>query len=188
MSYRLSAEQITTLSPRRAPVVVRSPEDPRYSEHRLGTSLRRMLKATELCAIATVTRSGQAHISHLYFCWSPELAIYFLSDPRSLHCRNLQSNPSMAMTVYRSDQPWDRPGRGVQLWGRCAEARGTQAAEAERLYAKRFPECSELRGSGSAAHNPFRYRFYRFIPRKIKILDEEEFGGGVFVTAAIRRA
>ena len=31
------------------------------------------------------------------------------------------------------------------------------------------------------------YAFYRFLPRQIKILDEREFGGAMFVTAAVVR-
>jgi len=31
------------------------------------------------------------------------------------------------------------------------------------------------------------YAFYRFLPKRIKILDEREFGGAIFVTAAVVR-
>lgn len=146
-----------------------------------------MLKANVLCSIATVTRGHRAHISHVYFCYSEDLEFYFLSDPRSLHCRNLLTNPSMAMSVFSSSQPWDRPGRGVQLFGSCVEASGLQAERGEQLYGKRFPKYAEYRsGLAKNAHRAFRYRFYRFVPRKVKILDEGEFGGGVFVAATLR--
>lgn len=147
-----------------------------------------ILKESVLCSIATVTKSGRAHISHLYFCWSDDLEFYFLSDPRSLHCRNLLSNPSMAMTVYNSDQPWDRPGRGMQLFGRCTQARLGRAVIGERAYAKRFDGYAAYRAESTARNQAFQYRFYHFTPRKIKILDEPRFGGGVLVTAQINRA
>src|SRR5574341_604738 len=137
MPVRLATETITTLSPRRAPRVVQAPADPRFSNDRVRRSLLGILKANVLCSIATVTVGGRAHISHVYFCWSADFEFYFLSDPRSLHCRHLLTNPSMAMTVFTSEQPWDRPGRGVQLWGTCVQAAGRQAAEAEQVYAKR---------------------------------------------------
>ena len=188
MGFRLVTETLTTLSPSRAPTVVRVPRDSGYSGHRVRKSLLRTLTANELCSIATVTGSGQAHICHLYFCWSSDLEVYFLSDPRSLHSRNLLTNRSMAISVYSSDQPWDRPGHGLQLWGRCGETKGAQAAKAEREYAKRFTGYADYRAHASReTENEFRYRFYRFIPRRIKILDERTFGAGAFVTAAIRR-
>ena len=31
------------------------------------------------------------------------------------------------------------------------------------------------------------YRFYRFVPSKVKILDEATFGGAVFVEARVRK-
>ncbi len=188
MPIRLVMEKITTLSPRRAPTVVRAPTHPRFSEHRVRRSLLQILRANVLCSIATVTRGGRAHISHVYFGWSADLEFFFLSDPWSLHCRNLLTNPSMAMTVFSSAQPWDRPGRGIQLWGSCVEVTGRQAVRAERAYEKRFAGYAEYRsGLAGDAGRAFRYRFYRFIPRRVKILDEREFGGGVFVTAAIKR-
>ena len=32
------------------------------------------------------------------------------------------------------------------------------------------------------------YAFYRFLPKRIKILDEREFGGAMFVTAVVVRS
>ena len=188
MPTRLVVEKTTTLSPKRAPTVIRQPKHPRFSEYRVRRSLMRILRANELCSIATVTGGGRAHNSHLYFCWSEDLEFYFLSDPRSLHCRNLLTNPSMDMTVFSSDQPWDRPGRGLQLWGRCVEAKGQHAGKAERAYRIRFPKYSEYRASVARdARGKFQYRFWRFVPWRTKLLDEREFGGGVFVTASIWR-
>lgn len=188
MALRLVVEMVTTLSPRRPPIVVSAIGDPRFGARPLRRSLLRILKETELCSVATVTRGGQAHISHLYFCWSPDLEFYFLSDPRSRHCRNLITNSAMAPTVYSTRQPWDRPGRGAQLWGRCIQAAGKKVTQAERVYARRFTGYARYRATASAGSERFQYRFYRFIPRTAKVLDEREFGGGVFVTAAIRRS
>jgi hypothetical protein len=113
---------------------------------------------------------------------------YFLSDPRSLHCRNLLTNSSMALTVFSSSQPWGRPGRGVQFFGTCVEAWGLEATKAEQVYAKRFPKYYKYRSDlAKDSDRPFQWRFYRFIPHKVKILDERAFGGGVFVVAAVRK-
>ncbi len=118
-------------------------------------------------------------LSAAYFCMSPNLALYFLSDPDSLHCRNLLTNRSMAVTIFSSAQQWGSPDKGLQLFGNCSEARGSYQREAKQLYQKRFP-------SFNATPNTIRYRFYRFVPRQIKILDEKRFGAGVFITLAVR--
>jgi hypothetical protein len=189
MPVRLRTQEITAFSPKRPPVTIPRPSDPQFASRRVHKSLIAILQATELCSIATVTPTGGAHISHVYFNWSSDLEFVFLSDPRSIHCRNILTNPSMAMTVYDSDQPWYRPGQGVHLWGRCAQAKGAWAPQAESLYARRFEGYAEvLAAIRRDDRSTFQYRFYRFTPRQIKILDEASFGGGVFVTAAIHRS
>lgn len=142
--------------------------------------------------MATVTPAKRAHINTAYFSFSRDLEVIFLSNPTAIHCRNLATNRSMAMAIFRSTQPWGTPGAGLQLFGACAEARGARAAQAERLYAKRFP--AHARWLAAAGDDRARraaqlrsYRFYRFLPRRIKILDEAEFGDAAWAVAAVRR-
>jgi len=139
--------------------------------------------------MATVAAGRRAHINTAYFCSSADLDVYFLSDPSALHCRNLTTNPTMAITVFSSSQRWGHPDRGVQLFGTCREASARHAVEAERLYRQRFPAYGRWRRvNGAGNGGAFRYRFYHFAPRMVKILDERTFGAGVFVYAAVRRA
>jgi len=72
-----------------------------------------ILKANTLCSIATVTPDGRAHVNIAYFCYSDELELYFLSHPRSLHCRNLSMNPSMAAAIFSSSQQWAAADAGL---------------------------------------------------------------------------
>lgn len=169
-------------------VTIRKP----YSDRRVQRSLARILRENVLCSMSTIAPRHRAHINTAYFRYSRELELFFLSDPSSLHCRNVRGNPSIAMAVFRSDQPWDKPGRGVQLFGRCSEVRGRKAKEAEELCGERFPAYGRhLRGKSvedrRMAAGLRAYRFYRFVPRTVKILDEAEFGGGVFVVADVER-
>ncbi|HJZ86050.1 MAG TPA: pyridoxamine 5'-phosphate oxidase family protein [Polyangia bacterium] len=139
---------------------------------RLRARVLDILASNRLCSIATVTADRRAHIHTAYFCFSSQLDLFFLSHPSALHCRNLATHRSAAATVFSSAQTWSGPDRGLQLFGTCAPATG-----AERLYARRFP-----------AYTASEYRFYRFRPRQLKLLDEAEFGDGIFVTATIRRS
>ncbi len=104
----------------------------------------------------------------------------------------MAANPSAAVTVFRSAQTWGRPDRGLQLFGTCRELRGRAVDEAERLYRRRFPlyarTLSTTRKLDRDQATQLRtYRFYRFRPTRIKILDEAVFGGGVFVVAEVLR-
>ena len=92
-------------------------------------TLLRVLGDNVLCAIATVSTGGRPHVSTAYFCVSPALELYFLSHPRSLHCRNLAARPTAAIAVFSSSQGWrtrSRPAalRDVRARDRTARERG----------------------------------------------------------------
>lgn len=151
----------------------------RVAATRITTLARRLLDASTLCAISTVSRPGRAYVNTAYFAWSSTFRLVWLSAPEATHSKNLRSNPSAAVAVYDSTQTWGGPDRGIQLVGTARELSGRTAAEAERLYAQRFP-------AYTVTHLA-RYRFYRFDPRRLKIFDEQALGGGVIVTALVRR-
>ena len=163
-----------------------------FADPTLQRSLRRILRENVLCSISTVAPRNRAHINTAYFCYSPDLELYFLSHTDSLHCMNLDRNASMAMTIFRSDQPWGVPNRGVQLFGTARRATGAAAKRAEGVYGRRFPAYLRVtrstRTEDRAMGDQLRsYRFYRFVPRTLKVLDEGVFGGGVFVIATVPR-
>lgn len=154
------------------------------SRHRLPAArLRRiaraLLDASPLCAIATVSVDGRAHVNTAYFAWSSRFELVWLSAPEAHHSRNLRWHPSTAIAVFDTDQTWGGRDRGIQLFGTGSEARGAAKRDAERLYARRFKQYE----SGSLE----AYRFYRFRPREIKLFHEQLIGGGMFVTATVGR-
>lgn len=144
---------------------------------RLETVARELLDASPLCAIATVSSRGGAHVNTAYFAWGAELDVVWLSEPAATHSHNLGGNPTCAIAVYDSTQSWGNPDRGIQLIGSAREVEGRAAEAAARVYAGRFP-----------AYDPAElgaYRFYRFRPRRLKLFDETSFGPGIFVTARV---
>jgi len=168
------------------------PLEKRFSDDRIRRSISRILRENVLCSMSTVAPGNRPHVNTAYFAYTPELVLYFLSDPSSRHCRNLKRNPSLAMTIFRSAQVWGGEDRGLQLFGICRQTRGRGAREAERCYAARFlPYAKWMKGLSPAERRQAAllrsYAFYRFLPGRIKILDEREFGGAMFVTAAVVR-
>ena len=164
----------------------------RFSDERIRRSIFRILRENVLCSMSTVGPGNRPHINTAYFCHTSDLELYFLSDPSSQHCRNLERSPSLAMTVFRSAQEWGGYDRGIQLFGTCRRTHGRGAREAERVYAARFsPYAKWMKGRGPAERRQAAllrsYAFFRFLPSRIKILDEREFGGAIFVTAAVSR-
>jgi uncharacterized protein len=149
----------------------------RVAPARLEAVARRLLDASTLCAIATVSPRGRAHLNTAYFAQSAAFEIVWLSAPEARHSRNLRANPSAAVAVYDSAQAWSGPDRGIQLFGAAREVIGRSLTETARLYAARFPE--------SESTDLSAYRFYCLRPRRLKLFDEPELGRGVFVTASV---
>jgi uncharacterized protein YhbP (UPF0306 family) len=137
------------------------------------------LDVSTLCAIATVTPGGQAHLNTAYFAWGGEFQLVWLSEPHAKHSRNVRANGSAAVAVYDSEQRWGGSDRGIQLFGTARELDRSADGDVECLYAARFPEYRREELSA--------YRFYVFQPRRLKLFDESEFGAGVFVTARLGR-
>lgn len=159
----------------------------RLTSDRLQKVMSRILKKNKLCAIATVAGDGRAHVNTAYFAYSAALELYFLSHPDSLHCRNLQKRATMAIAVFDSGQVWGERDRGLQLFGTCHEARGAMARQAERAYSKRFKPYAAWKTELDPDDLAREYRLYRFVTRRLKVFDEREFGGAMFVTATVGR-
>jgi uncharacterized protein YhbP (UPF0306 family) len=146
---------------------------------RIAATARSLLEESTLCAIATTTPAGQAHVNTAYFAWNDELQLVWLSEPHASHSRNVRANGSAAVAVYDAEQRWGGNDRGIQLFGVARELEGSADDDAAQLYAARFPA---YRRAGLSA-----YRFYAFQPRHLKLFDESELGAGVFVTARLGR-
>jgi uncharacterized protein YhbP (UPF0306 family) len=139
----------------------------------MAEAARRLLDASTLCAIATVTPRGGAHVNTAYFAWTPEWRLVWLSDPGARHSRNIRTNGSAAVAVYDSNQSSGTADRGIQLFGSARELAGSEALDAQELYSRRF------------SLEPSPYRLFEFSARRLKLFDEDLFGAGTFVTAAV---
>jgi uncharacterized protein YhbP (UPF0306 family) len=149
----------------------------RVARGRLRTLAGQLLDASKLCALATVSPGGRAHVNTAYFAWSSSLDLVWLSHPGAVHSGNVRTRRTVAVAVYDSHQTWGDADRGIQLMGTAQELLGRAADDAERVYVGRFPEYSDSVG----------YHFYRFRPRRLKLFDEGVLGAGVFVTARVSR-
>jgi uncharacterized protein YhbP (UPF0306 family) len=145
---------------------------------RIAGVARALLDASTLCAIASVSPQGRAHVNTAYFAWSETLDLVWLSERRAVHSRNIHANLAVAIAVYDSNQTWGKPDRGIQLFGEARELERQAAGDAEAVYGGRFRDYRPADfGRG--------YAFYGFRPRRIKVFDEPTFGSGVFVTARV---
>src|SRR4030088_2378959 len=150
----------------------------RFSSARLQVVARRLMNASPLCSLATVSPGGRAHINHMYFAWDDRFNVFWISDPDSQHSRNLARTSSAAVTIYDSRQIWGRPDRGIQLFGTAGVTNGRASQQARNVYEVRFRDYDADSDDLPA---------YRFRPRTVKLFDERSLAGGTLVTAKATR-
>jgi len=131
------------------------------------------MNASTLCSLATISPGERAHVNHMYFAWNERFEVFWFSDPESRHSRNLERNPTAAITVYDSHQVNGKPDRGIQLFG---TAGATSSNEATRIYKRKF-----------RLLDPSGFTAYRFRARTVKLFDEPALGPAVLVTARVTR-
>jgi uncharacterized protein YhbP (UPF0306 family) len=148
----------------------------RFSSAKLERVARRLMNAAPLCALSTVSRGGRAHINHMYFAWSDRYEVIWISDPDSIHSRNLARNSSAALTIFDSHQTWGLLDRGIQLFGTAGATTGRATNEARRIYGQRFRDYD-----ADADDLPA----YRFRARTVKLFDERSLAPGTLVTARV---
>jgi uncharacterized protein YhbP (UPF0306 family) len=163
-------------------------ENAKYSSKKLAGSIERIIRATALCSMATVSIDAKAHINTAYYCVSDSFDLFFVSDPKTTHSKNVQHSPTMSVAIFHSSQKWGSSLRGLQLFGQCFRSNDTEAAEGERLYGSRFPAYRSYRKSLSPKElKESPHRFFIFRPSTVKVFDEDVFGEENFVLATIVR-
>lgn len=122
------------------------------------------------------TYDGHPWIATLYYAIDNELNIYFLSNPDTIHCKQLEKNPQVAVSVADSPQNPESKKKGIQLFG----------------YAKRISTLAHLKlaialwrnalnvtnAEYEAEHifsGKLKFQLYEVTPKKIKFFNQELF-------------
>ena len=145
----------------------------KFSSAQLERVAHRLMNASTLCALATVSPGGRAHVNHMYFACTRRHEVIWFSDRDSVHSRNLERDSTAAITIYDSHQVMGRPDRGIQLFGRANAAAGRAENEATRVYVRRF------------GVDPSGYHAYLFRTRTVKLFDERSLAPAMLVTARV---
>jgi hypothetical protein len=133
------------------------------------------LDAQHVLTIATVSADGPAAAA-VFYAADAALDLYFISDPQTRHCRNLEASPACAITIHASDAVWSSI-QGLQIEATARRVSAAGRPDAERVYLARFPEIRALltapaSGPGSAVAARFAAsEFYRITPAWIRFID-----------------
>src|SRR5271170_6187880 len=102
----------------------------------IARSVSQVLSDTSLCSLASVSPDGKSHINTAYYVADERFSIYILTSPKSVHSVNWEHNPSVAIAIADSSQPWGTPHRGLQIFGQARRVPDAQHSRVFSLYAK----------------------------------------------------
>jgi len=160
-----------------------------YTESQVASSIMELLRKTQLCSLATVSHtehSSCSSISTAFYCYTPNLDFYILTDPKTQHGQNLADNNSIALAIYDSHQVWDSPKQGLQLSGTAHLADEAHLKEGMQIYLEQYP------GLRKWIQTPEEIvkidgRFYQIVVSRIKVFDEPKFGSEVWIDIIVER-
>jgi uncharacterized protein YhbP (UPF0306 family) len=155
--------------------------NPTYKDEELNESINKILSGNQLGAFATINNNA-SYINTAYYCFNSKMSLYFISDPSTQHVQNIKTNSSIAIAISNSDQSWDNAKCGLQLFGKCEQAKGLTLIEGTALYLKRFVGIKQwITNADDFIKGAINSKMYVVKISKIKLFDEETFGEEVYI-------
>ncbi|MPZ15532.1 MAG: pyridoxamine 5'-phosphate oxidase [Chloroflexi bacterium] len=128
-------------------------------------------------SLATVGRDGPWAATVFYV--HIRFAMYFLSEPQTLHVQNILTNPTIAATINEDYKDW-RQIKGIQMSARCAEVTSKrETARALAAYVEKYPFVAQFLSPGQlltgmrVAGRALNVHLYRIDPIRLLYLDNE---------------
>jgi uncharacterized protein len=125
-------------------------------------------------ALATVGEEGLPAVAAVFYASDDDLSLYFLTEERTEHGRNMLGNPAVAGAIHEDGQDW-RGIRGLQLKGRAAIVTGAVLPHAIKTYASRYAFVASLLAGQAgpvALTGPLaRARFWVLRPTWFRLID-----------------
>jgi uncharacterized protein YhbP (UPF0306 family) len=132
------------------------------------------LSAHTTLTLATVGSDLAPAAAAVFYAHDDDLALYFLSEEKTLHVQNILARPDVAGTIQSDHQDW-RSIRGLQLFGRVERVPAQLTPAAAAIYGRKFAFVAALlAGSGGPAvlSGPLtRARFWRLTPMWFRLTD-----------------
>jgi uncharacterized protein YhbP (UPF0306 family) len=126
-----------------------------------------LLKVSTM-TLATADPKGNPHAAPVYFAADAEMRLYFFSESKSQHSRDIAQNPKAAAAIYPECEGW-RGIKGLQLRGTVRLVEAAQEWDsAWARYQVKFPFVRALKAV--VAQN----QLYVFIPNWLRLVDNSQ--------------
>ncbi len=119
---------------------------------------------------------GAPWAATVFYASDADFNLYFVSDQRTRHVREMLANPRVALAINADVNNWDDV-RGLQIEGEAARVDGAERVKALALYLAKFASVKALfEAPRSADEQTIAQRlkntdFWRVTPRFIRLID-----------------
>jgi len=124
--------------------------------------------------LATAGSDGVPAAAAVFYAHDTDLNLYFLSEERTQHGRNLLAGSRVAGTIQADGQDW-RSIRGVQVRGEAVIVPTGELAHAAAVYGRKYAFVAALlagaEGPGVLAGPLARARFWVLRPGWFRLID-----------------
>ncbi len=121
------------------------------------------LQEHQTLTLATVGPDGTPHAAALFYAYTEDLRLIFLSAPDTQHAQHIGNSAPVAVTIQADGQDWRRI-IGLQLHGIA----GPADENARRIYLARF---SFIARTESLVQLLRGVRFYVIMPTWVRLID-----------------
>ena len=146
------------------------------AEREARATASRFLDEIGTLTLATTSNEAEPWAATVFFAADKRFNLYFVSDHRTRHGRDIEANQRVAATVNPDCDNWHEV-RGLQLGGTVEVVEGAERAKALLLYFKKFPQIDALFQSPKGEHEETiasrlkAANFYCIRPDKIRVID-----------------
>jgi len=132
------------------------------------------LKIQKLMAVATY--GDFPWIASVYYTFDNDLNLYFLSSPSTLHCKFIQQNSQVAVSIADSAQSIAKPKKGLQVWGIAEQiSDAAKIMHALKMWKDFLGVIDQELTYKNMVTKVVSGRMYRITPKRIKLFDQELF-------------
>lgn len=84
------------------------------------------LRSRYIMGLTSSDNKGNLWPATVYYIVDDDMNLYFMSNPKTLHGRNISENSHVACTIADSDQKMSDDKVGIQLSGSCERVKGVK--------------------------------------------------------------
>lgn len=138
-------------------------------------NLSAFLDYQHLMTLATFDK--KPWVCTVYFVTDADLNFYFVSSPKSKHCKDIEKNKHVAIAIYDSHTKNSDKKAGVQLQGSARLIKSWQETEKVlKMWNKKNPGKEKLITSENMKEGEISSRVFKVKPNYIKFFNQKVYG------------